>query len=86
MIHQDEEGKCVADCPIFVAVNAYWEPLEFELPGLGGTRKWKMMVNTAIKPGYFPKGRELSSPSRILLEPRSLVILSGRKVRAHSYK
>jgi isoamylase len=29
-------------------LNAYWEPLEFELPGLGGGAPWRRWIDTAL--------------------------------------
>ncbi len=80
MIHQDDHGRCEKDCPIYVALNSYWEALDFEIPPLGSEREWKIHINTAIQPGYFPKGRKLENVSRIRIEPRSLIILSGHLI------
>jgi isoamylase len=36
-----------------IILNAYWEPLDFELPLLsGGSEKWRRWIDTALDPPY----------------------------------
>jgi glycogen operon protein len=37
-----EEGQ-----DVYVVVNAYWEPLDFELPPLSGGRQWRQWIDTS---------------------------------------
>ncbi len=59
-------------------MNAYWEPLEFELPLLGGGKKWRRWIDTALNtPHDITPWRE--SPAiggaTYRAEPRSVVVL-----------
>jgi len=70
------------DDDIYVAMNMFWEPLEFELPAPTGIKKWRLAVNTYHK---SPKdihrlGREprLNNQKCITLGPRTVVVLVGR--------
>ena len=38
------------DDHVYVILNAYWEPLEFELPGLSQGRCWERLVDTGRQP------------------------------------
>jgi isoamylase len=42
LVHADDP-----DTHLYVAFNAYWEPLEFELPAAPATRRWAMAADTA---------------------------------------
>jgi len=63
---------------IFVMLNAYWEPLEFEMPALAAGRTWQRLVDTSLE-----SPEDLSEPpqplpaelSRYRCEARSSVIL-----------
>jgi len=33
-----------------IILNAYWEPLDFELPALGGGKAWRRWIDTALDP------------------------------------
>jgi glycogen operon protein len=37
---------------MYLILNAYWEPLEFELPSLGdgGTGSWRRWIDTSLEP------------------------------------
>lgn len=75
------EGK-ERDDTIYVAMNMYWEPLVFKLPGLPEAEKWRVFANTALAspgdvclPGDEPL---LVLQGHIVVGPRSVVILVGR--------
>ena len=66
---------------LHIMLNAYWEPLTFELPSLLPEQRWRRVVNTALpspddicEPGKEPPvaGREYR------VEARSVVILLAR--------
>jgi glycogen operon protein len=59
-------------------LNAYWEPLDFELPGAGDGNPWRRWIDTALdSPNDIVEWR--SSPSLegsdYLAEPHSVVVL-----------
>lgn len=62
---------------VFYAMNAYWEPLEMQLPELPNGMKWKIFVNT------FADGKEMGNPeesgyvSKIKIQPRTVIVLTG---------
>lgn len=71
-----ETGAKVEDNNIYVAINSYWEDLDFHLPEPGRGKSWYNVVNTAADPGFF---EEKSAPrvktSIFTVQARSLVIL-----------
>lgn len=63
---------------IHVMLNAYWEPLEFEIPPLPAETSWKRMIDTSLpppedfcNPAVALKGKERS----YCVQPRSVVVL-----------
>jgi glycogen operon protein len=62
-----------------VILNAYWEPLEFELPAVGGTRgPWRRWIDTFLESpnDIVDWERAPSVPGRTYrTEPRSVVVL-----------
>ncbi len=72
---------------IYAAMNMHWESKEFNLPKLIGM-DWYCFANTSQS---YPNDiceigleRLLKNQSRILLEPRSIVILVGKKISLFS--
>jgi isoamylase len=65
---------------LYVMINAYWEPLDFEFPPLPSPGKWHQVINTAL-----PSPEDFSDPPLILPEkperytvsPRSVVVLKS---------
>jgi isoamylase len=71
MLEWSERGDFVFDDPLLVLFNAYWEPLRFALPELGGRRSWRLIVDTAR-----PSLAEQPHPAaEYPVEARSLVVL-----------
>jgi glycogen operon protein len=74
-------GSAVDDY-IYVALNMYWEPLSFELPGLPRGLNWHMFANTgALSPGdSWEPGTEpvLENQHNFLVSDRSALILVGK--------
>jgi glycogen operon protein len=70
------------DEPIYIFVNAHWEPRTFDLPRLPAGKTWRRFVDTsrptgedAVEPGQevpLPAGRSS------VAAPRSVVVLVGR--------
>jgi len=65
---------------LYLILNAYWEPLEFELPPGedGGTSSWRRWIDTALDSPYdivpWQTAAPLSNPS-YQTAPRSVVVL-----------
>ena len=58
--------------------NAYWEPLEFELPGVGHGRPWRRWIDTFLDSPDDIVEWEVAPPvpsPRYRAEPRSVVVL-----------
>ncbi len=50
---------------VYIIFNAYWEPLEFELPPLqDGTEKWWRWIDTALDPPHEICGWNAEKPVR----------------------
>lgn len=68
------------DVPIYVASNAFWEPISIELPPLEG-RRWYRVVDTALPAGedIVPDEESvfLTEPG-YLVQPRSTIVLIAR--------
>jgi glycogen operon protein len=63
---------------LYMALNAYWEALDFELPPLTGMQRWHRWIDTALpSPQDIVDWREAPAVSaeRYLAEPRSVVVL-----------
>jgi isoamylase len=65
-----------------VIVNAYWEPLDFELPRLGsaGENPWRLWIDTALDSPLDIREWEKAEPARrytYRTESRSVVMLYG---------
>lgn len=76
------KGGRVTDDDVYVAINTYWDALEFEIPAPATGRQWRVAANTgAPSPeDIHPHGQEplLESQGRCLVGGRSIVILVGR--------
>lgn len=63
---------------VYLIINAYWEPLDFELPALSGRRLWRRWVDTSrdtpqdIVPWHTAPSL---SCNEYRVEPRSVVVL-----------
>ena len=71
------------DC-LHIMINAYWEPMEFEIPLINGFegKKWYLQIDTAKPhPEDFPENGEIPeiSGSTYLVEARSVVVLKQFK-------
>ena len=63
---------------LFVMLNAYWEPLKFELPELPPGRSWVRFLDTSLPSPQDINELPVPLPSRSLsyrLGPRSAVVL-----------
>ncbi len=70
------------DDMIYIIMNAHWETAWFDLPPLGARRKWRVAINTALRPpdDSHALGEEpvLPNQEQIIVGPRSVLILVGR--------
>ncbi len=68
---------------LYVLLNAYWEPLEFELPQLQEGRRWARLIDTArASPEDFCEPAELlvEDMHSFLAQARSAVVLIEQRV------
>jgi len=59
-------------------LNAYWEPLDFELPAAGDGNPWRRWIDTALdSPSDIVEWQSspLTTGSLYRAEPRSVVVL-----------
>lgn len=75
------KGGAVQDDMVYVALNAYWDALWFDIPGLPDGKQWYVFANTGVpspddihEPGQEPPLND----HRMLVGGRSAVILVGR--------
>ena len=71
------------DCDIYVAMNAYWEPLSFRIPAAPSGRAWRRAVDTALIPPDDIMDEESRPPIPVLqvyrVQPHSMIILVSEK-------
>ncbi len=68
------------DDVIFYGMNAYWEPINMQLPELPCGKKWKVCVNTAVPyaDGQSPEQfMNNTQNTNLRIEPRTVVILTA---------
>lgn len=64
---------------LYVALNAYWEPLEFELPPLEYDKQWYRVVDTSLpSPEDFNESGVPLGGGTYTVQPRSALILEAR--------
>jgi isoamylase len=69
-----------SDVPIYVASNAYWEPIGVELPAVEG-RRWYRVADTSLPVGedIVPEEEALFLPEPgYTVQPRSTIVLVAR--------
>lgn len=74
------DEKNTKDDIIFYGMNAYWEPVNMQLPELPAGKKWKVCVNTAVpyKDGLdMEQFTEFAHNSNLRIGPRTVVILTA---------
>jgi glycogen operon protein len=64
---------------IHLIMNAYWEPLEFELPDVSNGGRWRRWIDTALASPEdivpWPDAAPLLNPGAYRAAPRSVVVL-----------
>lgn len=67
---------------IYVAMNMYWEALDFELPRLPEGMRWHVFANTSMPPpediNEIGKESVLENQYNFFVGPRSVIVLVGR--------
>jgi len=78
------KGGSVLDDDLYVAMNSYWECLEFEPPELPAGRVWHVAVNTGMgeEGDIHDVGQEpaLEDQGHVMVGAHSVVVLVGRAV------
>ena len=81
----DADAAGVQDL-VFVILNAHWEAMDFDLPGLQDDRRWAIAANTAMPSpmDFADPGAEWlpDNPWKVLVGPRSAMILLAKHVSA----
>jgi isoamylase len=76
-------GASQKDDDIYVMINAYWEPLQFQVQE-GTGQQWLRIVDTALpSPDDFSDGGVPLGAMNYLVAPRSVVLLLRRRSDGH---
>ncbi len=74
--NKGDTGADSNDNDIYVAVNSYWEDMDFELPKPKDRKRWHICVDTSTDKGYFDDGQEPKVVAPVMtVKARSLIIL-----------
>jgi len=60
---------------LYIMINAYWEPLKFELPGLSAGKIWLRVIDT-----FLPSPQDFSVPSVPLSDRKRIYKVHSRSV------
>lgn len=81
-------GPCCDGDSVYAVMNMHWESHLLELPRLPDGFRWHVFANTAMQPpeDAWPPGLEpvLREQEHLLVGPRSVVILVGKRVSAET--
>jgi isoamylase len=73
------DGSPLIDDDFLLLVNAWWEPLDFTLPGTRPGQTWEPLIDTHEPSGTATSGK-LAAGEHRLVGPRSLVLLQSRRL------
>lgn len=79
VMYAGRDENDVKDDIVFYGMNAYWEPLNMQLPDIPNNMLWKVRVNTSVE---YEDGKdvepmtELHNGNNIMIPPRTVVILT----------
>ncbi len=82
IMYAGRDESDTGDDIVFYGMNAYWEPLEMQLPSLPEGLRWRVCVNTYVE---YEDGKDIESDtdfqfgSKIKVPPRSAVVLVAEK-------
>nr|MCR4717060.1 glycogen debranching enzyme [Lachnospiraceae bacterium] len=77
VMYAGRDSKGGKDDIVYVAINAYWEDQEIELPDLFGKWKWKQVLDTAAE--KYKCSRKVSADRHCVLQARSLAVFVNDK-------
>jgi glycogen operon protein len=72
----DKHGERIIDATFYFLLNAHHEPAEFQLPRRRWGTKWTLEFDTAADPLAPPAERVYTAGERILVESRSMLLLT----------
>jgi glycogen operon protein len=75
---RDDRGRPVLDDDLLLILNGWWEPLPFTLPDVGSPRTWSREVDSFAGLTESSSPDRLTAGSQLVVQPRSVVLLSGR--------
>ncbi len=79
---QAADGTWLVDDDFLVLVNAWWEPLEFILPGTRERTAWRVEVDTCdLTSPAGPAAAVRDAGDRVAVGPRSVVVLRNPRVQ-----
>jgi glycogen operon protein len=90
---RDDRGHLILDDDLLLIVNGWWEPLTFTLPDVGSPREWRRELDTYTgvvegaggaaggAAGNATDGAVLGSGGKLVVEPRSLVLLRSARAK-----
>ncbi len=76
------DGTLLVDDDFLVLVNAWWEPLEFAIPGTRAGQAWLEEINTYDLGGQASGAGERHAGDMITVSPRSIIVLRGPRDHA----
>ena len=78
IMYAGRNEKDTEDDIVFYGMNAYWNPLEIQLPSLPDNLRWRVCVNTFVE---YEDGKDIEGEtefqygSRLRVPPRTAVVL-----------
>jgi len=79
---RDGRGGPILDEDLLLVVNGWWEPLTFTLPDVGTPRAWMYEIDSyagVVAAADSAGAANREAGSKIVLEPRSLVLLRAAR-------
>jgi isoamylase len=74
------DGSPLTDDDFVVLVNAWWEPLDFVLRDTRPQARWQVEIDTYdLTSQAGPKGADRRAGDHVMVGPRSMVVLLGRR-------
>ena len=80
VMYAGRNAEDTKDDIVFYGMNAYWKPLDMQLPGLPEGMGWKVCVNTFVE---YKDGKDIGAETeftfgaKIRIPPRSVVVLAA---------
>ncbi|MDE5866284.1 MAG: glycogen debranching enzyme, partial [Lachnospiraceae bacterium] len=80
VMYSGKDEDDLKDDIIFYGMNAYWEPLNMQLPELPGNMRWKVCVNTSVE---YEDGKDMEQETEfrdkvnLMIPPRTVVVLEA---------